>query len=73
MSRILRLVIGALVLYAGATMAFRQTHAETWERDKQTYVIFPETYGRPVYYLWRPLAYVDSGQTGMLHHIGPHR
>ena len=73
MSRILRLVIVALVLYAGAYVAFRQTRAETWDRDRQTYVIFPESYGRPLYYLWRPLAYVDSALTGMRHHIGPHR
>ena len=73
MSRILRLVIVALVLYAGAYVAFRQTHAETRDRDKQTYVIFPESYGRPLSYLRRPLAYLDPGMTGMRHHIGLHR
>ena len=60
MSRITRLVIIALVLYVGAYVASRQTHGETWERDRQAYVIFPKTYGRPLYYVWRPLSYLDS-------------
>ena len=62
-----------LLLYAGAYVAFRQSHAEVWDRDKRTYIIYPETYGRPVYYLWRPLSYLDTAITGMQHHIGPHR
>ena len=62
-----------LLLYAGAYVAFRQSHAEVWDRDKQTDVIYPETYGRPLYYLWRPLSYLDTAMTGMRHHIGPHR
>ena len=72
-SLILRLVIVALVLYAGAYVAFRQTHTEIWDRDRQAYVIFPESYGRPLYYLWRPLSSVETALTGMRHHIGPHR
>jgi len=67
------LVVVTLLLYAGAYVAFRQAHAETWDRDKRTYVIYPESYGRPLYYLWRPLSYLDTALTGMEHHIGPHR
>lgn len=73
MPLIARLIAIILLIYVAAYMAFRQTHVEVWERDKRTYVIFPESYGRPLYYLWRPLAYVDAAVTGMQHHIGPHR
>ena len=72
-ARVLGLVLLTALLYAGAYVAFRQSHAETWDRDKRTYVIYPETYGRPLYYLWRPLSYLDTAITGMQHHIGPHR
>jgi len=54
-------------------VAFRQSHGEIRERDKCAYVIFPESYGRPLYYAWRPLAYLDTAFTGMQHHIGPHQ
>ena len=73
MSRTISYVGVAVVLYVGAYLAFRQTHVETWERDKQAYVIFPESYGRPLYYGWRPLSYLDAAITGMQHHIGAHR
>jgi hypothetical protein len=73
MSRTINYVAVALVLYVGAYIVFRQSHVEVWERDKQAYVIFPESYGRPLYYAWRPLSYLDTTVTGMQHHIGPHR
>jgi hypothetical protein len=73
MSRTIGLVIVVLLLYIGAYAAFRQSPVETWERDKQAYVIFPEAYGRPLYYVWRPLSYLDAAMTGMQHHIGPHQ
>ena len=50
MSRIMRFVIVVLLFYIGAYVVFRQSHVETWERDKRAYVIFPEAYGRPLYY-----------------------
>jgi len=62
-----------LVAYLGGYLVFRQTNIETWESDKQAYVIFPEGYGRALYYLWRPLSYLDGSLTGMRFHIGPHR
>jgi hypothetical protein len=62
-----------LVLYVGAYVWFRQASTEIWERDKQAYVIFPAGYGSALYYLWRPLSYVDGSLTGMRFHIGPHR
>jgi hypothetical protein len=73
MSRIISFVIATRLLYVGAYIVFRQSHVETWQRDKQAYVIFPETYGGPLYYAWRPLSYLDTAITGMQHHIGPHR
>lgn len=63
----------ALVLYVGAYVWFRQSSTEIWERDKQAYVIFPAGYGGALYYLWRPLSYVDGSLTGMRFHIGAHR
>jgi hypothetical protein len=71
--RSMRFILVVLLLYVGGYIAFRQTHAEVWDRDKRAYVIFPESYGRPLYYAWRPLAYLDAAITGMQHHIGPHR
>jgi hypothetical protein len=62
-----------LVLYVGTYLWFRQSSTEVWERDKQAYVIFPAGYGGALYYLWRPLSYVDGSLTGMPFHIGPHR
>lgn len=66
-------VLAALALYIGGYLAFRQVRAETWARDGRTYVIFPEGAGRALYYLWRPLSYLDGRLTGMGAHIGPHR
>ena len=62
-----------LALYVVTYAVFRQTHIEVWERDKQAYVIFPEGYGVALYYLWRPLSYVDGAVSKMRFHIGPHR
>jgi hypothetical protein len=73
MPRATGLLIFAPLLYVGGYVGFRLTHVEVWERDKQAYVIFPESYGRPLYYAWRPLSYLDATLTGMRHHIGPHR
>ena len=73
MSRTVRLVILALVLYIGTYVIFRQTHIEVWECDKLAYVIFPDGYGVALYYLWRPLLDVDGGVTTMRFHIGSHR
>jgi hypothetical protein len=72
MSRTAWLIV-LLVIYVGGYLAFRQTHVEVWDRDKRTYVIFPEGYGSALYYLWRPLSYVDGAVTQVGSHIGPHR
>ncbi len=62
------------LLYTGGYIAFRQTHTETWDKDKASYVIFPENdAGRALYYAWLPMSYVDGQLTGTGAHIGPHR
>jgi hypothetical protein len=63
-----------LAIYAGSYAAFRQTHQEVWQKDKQTYVIFPSgAIGQARYYVWRPLAYADSSLTGIRFHVRPQR
>jgi hypothetical protein len=73
MSRTAVVLAVLVLLYVGGYIVFRQSHAEVWERDKQTYVIFPQGTASALYYLWRPLTYVDGAMTGMRFHIGPHR
>jgi hypothetical protein len=73
MSRAVRLIIVILLLYVSSYVAFRQTHIEVWERDRQAYVIFPDRIGVALYYLWRPLSYVDGATTKIGFHIGPHQ
>jgi hypothetical protein len=59
-----------LSLYVAGYLVLRQTSIQVWERDNQAYVIFP---GSALYYLWRPLTYIDGAVTGMQFHIGPHQ
>ena len=67
------LLLAVLALYVGGYLLFRQARAETWSRDNRSYVIFPEGAGLALYYLWRPLSYIDGRATGIGAHIGPHR
>ena len=61
-------------IYVASYGAYRQTHIEVWEKDKAAYVIFPaSTVGTALYYLWRPLSYIDGMTLGMRFHIGPHK
>jgi hypothetical protein len=61
-----------LFAYFASYLWFRSTHTEVWQRDGQSYVIFPAT-ASMLYLLWRPLTYVDGAATGMQFHIGPHQ
>ena len=72
MARTSKLLLAFVLLYVASYAAFRQTHIEVWARDKNAYVIFPATMPF-LYYLWRPLTYLDGATTGMRFHIGPHR
>ncbi|MCO6511354.1 MAG: hypothetical protein J5I65_11245 [Aridibacter famidurans] len=60
------------VVYLGSYAVLRYMNSEVWEKDGMTYVIFPENF-RALYYLYRPVSYVDGALTGMRFHIGPHR
>jgi hypothetical protein len=63
-----------LILYVGGYYAFRQAFTETWDKDKASYVMFPKgPVGLGLYYLWRPLSYLDQRMTGTGAHIGPHQ
>ena len=39
MSRTTMLIAVLVLIYVGVYVGFRHSHAEVWERDKQTYVI----------------------------------
>ncbi len=66
----IRLLAAVLVVYLGSYLAVRWSYSEVWDRDGMTYVLFPSSV---VYYLYRPLMYIDSSVTGMRFHIGPHQ
>jgi hypothetical protein len=66
------IVIVVLALYAGSYLLLRVRCVEVWARDGRPYLIIPS--GSPwLYYLYRPLMYLDAAITGMRFHIGPHR
>lgn len=68
----MRLALGiAALLYLAGYEVIRFTNAEVWEKDYETYVIFPKS---PIalYYAYRPLTYLDGALTGMRFHVGPH-
>lgn len=61
-----------VLIYFLSYIGLRQTHKEIWEKDGNAYVIFPEN-NLSVYYIFRPLSYLDNRITGMRFHIGQHR
>jgi hypothetical protein len=63
-------VIG--VAYIGSYAWFRSSHTQVWEKDGKAYVIFPEG-NEGLYYVYRPMTYLDGALTAMRFHIGPHR
>ena len=67
-SFVIVLIVGAI--YTGTYIWLRTSHVERWNRDGHNYVILPQS--RLVYYLYRPLTYVDAHLTGMRFQIGPH-
>jgi hypothetical protein len=69
MTRLFGLILMAYVLsYSG----LRVSWTEVWEKDGSAYMIFPLG-AEWVYYLFRPLVYVDGAVTGLRFHIGPHQ
>jgi hypothetical protein len=69
--RLLRHLITLAVVYVAGYLAFRMMQQEVWAQDGKTYVIFPDG-TLALYYLWRPLMYLDGALAGMAFHIGPH-
>ena len=67
--RLLGVFLVGLTVYLVVYLGVRFSSVEFWERDGKEYVIFRST---PMYYLFRPLSYVDAEATGMQFHIGPH-
>jgi hypothetical protein len=69
-------IFGLLMVFAMAYVFsyawLRKTHTQVWDRDGRAYVIFPSD-GAILYYLFRPLSYIDGAVTGMGFHIGPHQ
>lgn len=67
-----RAVLAVVVIYLLGYLALRLLNAEVWDRDGNTYVLFPQ---QPIalYYLYRPMTYLDAALTGMRFHIGPHQ
>ncbi len=63
---------GIVVLYIVSYAWFRSGHQEPQTGTDTVYVVFPER-SLWVYYLYRPLSYIDGAVTGMRFHIGPHR
>lgn len=73
LARILFIFVAVIFwLYVLSYTWFRQSHTEIWERDGRAYVIFP-TDKIYLYYLYRPLSYIDGKLTGIGFHIGPHQ
>ncbi len=72
--RIAILVIVAVFLYGGAYLIFRTTHlTRIGEVGEFEYEIIVPRSQLALYYLFRPLVYLDSAATGVHCHIGPHR
>jgi hypothetical protein len=71
MKRFVVVVVALFVVYVGTYVWLRGSHVERWDRDGHDYVILPQS--TAIYYLYRPLTYLDARLTGMRFHIGPHR
>jgi len=65
-------IVGFFIVYLASYGWFRATHIEIWEKDNRSYLIFPRD-KMVVYYLYRPVTYVDGRLTGLGFHIGPHQ
>jgi hypothetical protein len=72
MRYLLRIALICAALHTLGYIVFRVANAELYPEDNQICVIFPEG-NLALWYLFRPLTYVDAAVTGMRFHIGPHR
>ena len=58
-------------MYVGTYIWLRALRVEGWDRDGHDYVVLPQS--SLVYYVYRPLTYIDAQLTGLRFHIGRHR
>ncbi len=70
-SKVVLTFVLLFLIYIFGYVFVRQTYSEVWERNGNTYVIFPEN--KVLYYSYRPLSIVDERFTGIGSHIGQHR
>ena len=70
MKRALILLWVLCLIYIGSYMYVRSTYVEIWERDQNSYVLFPNTF---LYYFYRPASLIDAKVSGIRVHIGPHQ
>ena len=61
-----------VAMYLAGYAGIRTTNTEVWEQDGHSYVLFPKN-AIYLYYLYRPMSYLDNAVTGMRSHIGPHQ
>ena len=59
----------ALMMYVVVYVGYRSDAAEVWPKNDETYVMYSD---KGLYYIFRPLAYLDYALTGMQSHFGPH-
>jgi hypothetical protein len=67
-----RILVFLVAAYTAAYVTFRLLNTEVWAADGKSYVIFPADFA-PVYYVFRPLSYLDAMVTGVGTHLGPHQ
>jgi len=67
-----RILIIAAGVYVACYIVFRIMNSEVWAEDGNKYVVYPQN-PIAVYYVFRPLSYLDGFLTGMRSHIGPHQ
>ena len=72
MKRLLPRVTWFLLLYLLSYLGLRVGLNQRWQQDGQDYVIFPQS-PIAIYYIYRPLSWLDAKLTGQRFHIGPHR
>jgi hypothetical protein len=70
MKRFLMPALFIAAIYLGSYFIVRATYAEVWSKDGRAYVLFPNSL---IYYLYRPLSYLDATLTEMRFHIGAHQ
>jgi hypothetical protein len=63
MKRFSVIVLLVAAVYIGTYICLRTSHVDRWDRDVHNYVILPES--RLIYYVYRPLTYIDAHLTGM--------